>query len=131
MTRSVIIWGVLVAMCTWSPANAFAQGPSLPFITEISTDRAGLTEKVEDDSGSSSNGLANYVEEIRTAGGAFIPTERIHFVSERGLAGQPDNGSSVATSGRGLGRAPVNTNAFPHKPRRIPDQCDNENANGS
>lgn len=50
------------------------------------------------------------ISETRTAGGLYIPTERIHFADERGLAGQPDSGLSAATSGRGFELAILDTN---------------------
>lgn len=50
------------------------------------------------------------INETRTSGGTFVPTERVHFVNAGGLAGLPDSGLSHATSQRGFEFALVDSN---------------------
>ncbi|HPF38972.1 MAG TPA: hypothetical protein P5081_08785 [Phycisphaerae bacterium] len=78
-----------------------------------SADMLGGNESYADNF-NASNTLVKAVEltidETRTSGGTFIPTERVHFVNAGGLAGLPDSGLSHATSQRGFEFALVDSN---------------------
>jgi hypothetical protein len=50
------------------------------------------------------------IAETRTSGGAFVPTERVHFADATGRGGAPDSGLSNAISARGFELALLDTN---------------------